>query len=55
MPNDFIDCITVDLFSVFFFRGDKVVAVASMNSDPVVSRFAEFIASGKELTKSEVQ
>ncbi|XP_071789425.1 apoptosis-inducing factor 3-like [Asterias amurensis] len=42
-------------FAAYYIKGDKVVAVASMNSDPVVSRFAEFIASGKELTKSEVQ
>ncbi|XP_022104629.1 apoptosis-inducing factor 3-like [Acanthaster planci] len=42
-------------FVAYYIKGDHVVAVASMNSDPVVSKFAEYIASGRELTKSDVK
>ncbi|KAJ8044206.1 Apoptosis-inducing factor 3 [Holothuria leucospilota] len=41
-------------FIAYYARGDYVVAVATLNSDPVASKFAEFLASGKRLKKSQV-
>lgn len=42
-------------FIAYYIKDEVVVAVASMNSDPVVSQFAELLASGRELSKSEIQ
>ncbi|XP_072163491.1 apoptosis-inducing factor 3-like [Diadema setosum] len=42
-------------FVAYYLKDEVVTAVASMNSDPVVSQFAELLASGQELTKSEIQ
>ncbi|XP_033123203.1 apoptosis-inducing factor 3-like [Anneissia japonica] len=42
-------------FVAYYTKGDCVVAAASMNCDPVVSQFAEFLMSGKDLLKSEIQ
>ncbi|XP_077995497.1 apoptosis-inducing factor 3-like isoform X2 [Glandiceps talaboti] len=43
------------VFTAYYTRGDNVVAVASMNSDPVVSQAAEMFLSGKEIRKSDLQ
>lgn len=36
-------------------RGEEVIAAASMNFDPAVSRVAEVMASGKTITKLEAE
>ena len=36
------------------FRGEKVIAVASMNMDPIVARAAEVMLCGNCITKAEV-
>ncbi|XP_054768913.1 apoptosis-inducing factor 3-like [Lytechinus pictus] len=42
-------------FVAYYIKDNIVVAMASMNSDPIVSQFAELLASGSELNKSEIQ
>ena len=37
------------------YRGDKVIAVASLNYDPIVAKTAEKFLSGKAPTKADVQ
>ena len=40
---------------IFFCdRGDKVIAVASMNMDPIVAQAAEVMLCGKSISKQEV-
>ncbi|XP_066455778.1 apoptosis-inducing factor 3-like isoform X2 [Eleutherodactylus coqui] len=41
-------------FLAFYLKDDVVVAVSSMNFDPVVSQVAEVIFSGKRITKKDV-
>ncbi|XP_075710288.1 apoptosis-inducing factor 3-like [Rhinoderma darwinii] len=41
-------------FLAFYLKDDLVVAVSSMNFDPVVSQVAEIICSGKRITKKDV-
>lgn len=36
-------------------RGDEVISVASMNYDPIVSKVAEVLASGRTIRKREVE
>lgn len=38
-----------------FCRSEEVVAVASMNYDPIVSRVAEVLGSGKTIKKRDVE
>lgn len=40
--------------ATFFIKDDKAVAVASLNHDPIVSKFAELLFNGKTLSKSDV-
>ncbi|XP_006875869.1 PREDICTED: apoptosis-inducing factor 3 [Chrysochloris asiatica] len=42
-------------FVAFYTKGDEVIAVASMNYDPIVSRVAEVLASGRAIRKREVE
>uniref|UniRef100_A0A8C8HF78 Rieske domain-containing protein n=1 Tax=Oncorhynchus tshawytscha TaxID=74940 RepID=A0A8C8HF78_ONCTS len=42
-------------FVAFYTRGEEVVAVASMNYDPIVSRVAEVLRSGKMIRKRDVE
>uniref|UniRef100_A0A8C5CFG0 AIF family member 3 n=1 Tax=Gadus morhua TaxID=8049 RepID=A0A8C5CFG0_GADMO len=42
-------------FVAFYTRGEEVVAVASMNYDPIVSRVAEILGSGKLIRKRDVE
>uniref|UniRef100_A0A674B6A8 AIF family member 3 n=1 Tax=Salmo trutta TaxID=8032 RepID=A0A674B6A8_SALTR len=42
-------------FVAFYTRGEEVVAVASMNYDPIVSRVAEVLGSGKTIRKRDVE
>lgn len=50
------DLHTIVLIQILFiFRGEEVVAVASLNFDPLVSQAAEFMAKGHKISKSEVQ
>lgn len=37
------------------YRGDEVIAAASLNFDPAVSRVAEMMATGKIITKLEAE
>lgn len=37
------------------YRSEEVVAVASMNYDPIVSRVAEVLGSGKMIKKRDVE
>ncbi|KAH0505629.1 Apoptosis-inducing factor 3 [Microtus ochrogaster] len=41
-------------FVAFYTKGDEVIAVASMNYDPIVSKVAEVLASGRAIRKREV-
>ena len=38
----------------YFRRGEYVVAVASLNFDPIVAQAAEMFNAGKRITKAEV-
>lgn len=40
---------------IFTHRSEEVVAVASMNYDPIVSRVAEVLGSGKTIKKRDVE
>ena len=40
---------------LFNCRGEKVIAVASLNYDPIVAKTAEKFLSGKAPAKAEVQ
>ncbi|XP_054975267.1 apoptosis-inducing factor 3 isoform X5 [Sorex araneus] len=40
-------------FVAFYTKGDEVIAVASMNYDPIVSKVAEVLASGRAIRKRE--
>lgn len=42
-------------FVAYYTKGDEVVAVASMKSDPVASQYAQFLYGGQTLTKSEIK
>ncbi|XP_038670127.1 apoptosis inducing factor mitochondria associated 4 isoform X1 [Scyliorhinus canicula] len=42
-------------FVAFYIKEDKVVAVASLNYDPVVAQVAEVLALGKTISKSEAE
>ncbi|XP_059133095.1 apoptosis-inducing factor 3 [Peromyscus eremicus] len=42
-------------FVAFYTKGDEVIAVASMNYDPIVSKVAEVLASGRTIRKREVE
>ena len=37
------------------YRGDEVVAAASLNFDPFVARLADMMLAGEKVLKSEVQ
>ena len=41
-------------FAAYYTKGDKVVAVASMMKDPVMTKSAELLRRGKMLGKSEI-
>ncbi|XP_036359117.1 apoptosis-inducing factor 3 isoform X1 [Octopus sinensis] len=38
----------------FYTKGEEILAVASLNHDPIVAKVAEIMAEGKMLTKNEV-
>nr|XP_005899331.1 PREDICTED: apoptosis-inducing factor 3 [Bos mutus] len=42
-------------FVAFYTKGDEVISVASMNYDPIVSKVAEVLASGRTIRKREVE
>ncbi|KAK7934082.1 hypothetical protein WMY93_004978 [Mugilogobius chulae] len=42
-------------FVAFYTRSEEVVAVASMNYDPIVSRVAEVLGAGKTIKKRDVE
>jgi NADPH-dependent 2,4-dienoyl-CoA reductase/sulfur reductase-like enzyme/nitrite reductase/ring-hydroxylating ferredoxin subunit len=42
-------------FVAFYTKGDKVIAVASMNMDPVAAQAAQMMQHKQTITKSEVQ
>ncbi|XP_043966933.1 apoptosis-inducing factor 3 [Gambusia affinis] len=42
-------------FVAFYTRSEEVVAVTSMNYDPIVSRVAEVLGSGKTIKKRDVE
>ncbi|XP_072808918.1 apoptosis-inducing factor 3 [Vicugna pacos] len=42
-------------FVAFYTKGDEVTSVASMNYDPIVSKVAEVLASGRTIRKREVE
>ncbi|XP_063820339.1 apoptosis-inducing factor 3 isoform X4 [Pseudophryne corroboree] len=42
-------------FVAFYTKNDEVIAVASMNYDPIVSKVAEVMASGKPIRKRDVE
>ncbi|XP_062568726.1 apoptosis-inducing factor 3-like isoform X2 [Saccostrea cucullata] len=42
-------------FIAYYTKGDEVVAAASLNFDPFVSRIADMMLAGEKILKSEVQ
>ncbi|MCJ8740078.1 hypothetical protein PDJAM_G00054840 [Pangasius djambal] len=42
-------------FLAFYIKGDEVIAAASLNFDPAVSRVAEIMATGKKITMLEAE
>ncbi|XP_060554576.1 apoptosis-inducing factor 3-like isoform X1 [Ruditapes philippinarum] len=42
-------------FVAFYTKGEDVVAVASLNFDPIVSQAAEMFQAGKKISKSEIK
>lgn len=42
-------------FMTFYTKGDEVIAIASMNYDPIVSKVAEVLASCCAIQKQEVK
>ncbi|XP_017345668.1 apoptosis inducing factor mitochondria associated 4 [Ictalurus punctatus] len=42
-------------FLAFYIKGDEVIAAASLNFDPAVSRVAEIMATGENITKLEAE
>ncbi|KAI4878558.1 hypothetical protein NFI96_016752 [Prochilodus magdalenae] len=42
-------------FIAFYIKGNEVVAAASLNFDPAVSKVAEIMATGKKITKVEAK
>uniref|UniRef100_A0A8D0HKK0 Apoptosis-inducing factor 3 n=1 Tax=Sphenodon punctatus TaxID=8508 RepID=A0A8D0HKK0_SPHPU len=42
-------------FVAFYTKNDEVVAVASMNYDPIVSKVAEVLAAGRSIRKRDVE
>ncbi|XP_064582900.1 apoptosis-inducing factor 3 isoform X2 [Zonotrichia leucophrys gambelii] len=42
-------------FVAFYTKSDEVVAVASMNYDPIVSKVAEVLAAGRTIRKRDVE
>lgn len=45
----------ISMFLWPIYRSEEVVAVASMNYDPIVSRVAEVLGSGKTIKKRDVE
>lgn len=41
-------------FVAFYTKGEEVVAVASLNFDPIVSQAAEMFQAGKKISKAEI-
>lgn len=41
-------------FVAYYLRNDKVVAVATMNNDPIAAKFASLLYANKTLTKDEL-
>lgn len=41
--------------SLFFSRGDNVVAVATLGTDPMAAKVAEIFYNGQKILKSEIQ
>ncbi|XP_044738696.1 apoptosis-inducing factor 3 isoform X2 [Chrysoperla carnea] len=41
-------------FVCFYFKGDKVIGIASCNRDPIVAKFAELSSQGKHLNKNDI-
>ena len=44
-----------DKWVAYYTKGDRVVAVASQGTDPVVMQSAELMRRGKMLSKKEIQ
>ena len=42
-------------FAAFYCKGDEVVALASMQMDPIMSKTAELMRRGKMLSKSDIE
>ncbi|KAL5017385.1 hypothetical protein ScPMuIL_006974 [Solemya velum] len=42
-------------FVAYYTKGEEVVAVASLNFDPVVSQAAQMMSAGKKILKSEIE
>jgi len=38
---------------LYYCKGDDIIAVATVGSDPIAAQFAELLASGKTLNKSQ--
>lgn len=42
-------------FLAYYFKGDKVIAMAACQRDPVVSKFAELLNQGKRIYRKDVE
>ena len=55
VPACVLVCVLMRVLVFPLPRGEEVVAVASMNYDPIVSRVAEILGSGKLIRKRDVE
>ncbi|VDI49893.1 Hypothetical predicted protein, partial [Mytilus galloprovincialis] len=42
-------------FTAFYTKGDEVVAVATLGTDPVAAQVAEIMYAGQKILKAEIQ
>ncbi|KAF5297030.1 hypothetical protein FQA39_LY12244 [Lamprigera yunnana] len=43
------------VFAAYYFKDDQVVAMCACSMDPIVSKYAEFVAQGNKLYKKDLQ
>jgi len=51
----FVMCVCVCVFVCLYYREENVIAVASMNFDPIVAQAAQMLHNDKTISKREIQ
>lgn len=41
-------------FVAYYLTGNEVLAIATMSKDPIASKFAELLSTGRKLTREEI-